>query len=446
MDSTETILQYVKQNGQVSVGQLLEHVNISRTALYEELTRLTANGQLVKTGIPPKKVFYSINSQSDASVAVNPTNLPIPPVAGPVEPNKSVPDDNIPSYFPWWLKWILRYGFDAQVLSNRYNKINSFVRGDYEAWTAQKASRMAPEMGYNMFLRIWWGLSDALIWVAALVSVWLQKMWASWRKPVSLRGTSATSDEAISKRINDSIGIASLPTIARNDKVRAWLKIAGLLLLGGIIGYQLHRFPQNQSEPSNLQEQLSDTQSQLTDSRSQLIKAREESDHYLNQKQEQLSVSEDELSKTKWQLTKEQQQRKNLEQQIKAMQEESQGLQQKVSQLDQQNRAIQEQLAKARAELSSVIANEVKQSHKEQIASSSRLGGTPHNDTRIETTSQVGIGQIMDWTTQGVPSDEIIHRIKTSHSTYGLKAEDISYLREHGVSEEVIKAMRATVE
>ena len=51
------------------------------------------------------------------------------------------------------------------------------------------------------------------------------------------------------------------------------------------------------------------------------------------------------------------------------------------------------------------------------------------------------MNQIVAWTSQGVPSDEIINRIKSSHSAYWLTANDLTWLRQHAVNEEVIQVM-----
>ena len=58
--------------------------------------------------------------------------------------------------------------------------------------------------------------------------------------------------------------------------------------------------------------------------------------------------------------------------------------------------------------------------------------------------SKVTMQQVVDWSKQGLPGDEIISRIRTASSTYALTADDVNYLRKEGVSERVIEAMQAT--
>jgi uncharacterized protein YcfJ len=50
--------------------------------------------------------------------------------------------------------------------------------------------------------------------------------------------------------------------------------------------------------------------------------------------------------------------------------------------------------------------------------------------------------QVVDFTKQGMTSDEIISRIRASNATYSLTADDLDYLRRQGVSQRVIEAMQ----
>lgn len=58
--------------------------------------------------------------------------------------------------------------------------------------------------------------------------------------------------------------------------------------------------------------------------------------------------------------------------------------------------------------------------------------------------NQVTLQQIVDWTRQGLSSDDIINRIRTTNSTYYLTADDVNYLRRQGVSQRVIETMQAS--
>ncbi len=55
---------------------------------------------------------------------------------------------------------------------------------------------------------------------------------------------------------------------------------------------------------------------------------------------------------------------------------------------------------------------------------------------------QITVQQIVDMTKQGVKSDEIISKIKSSNSKYYLTADDIDYLKRQAVSQRVIETMQ----
>lgn len=56
--------------------------------------------------------------------------------------------------------------------------------------------------------------------------------------------------------------------------------------------------------------------------------------------------------------------------------------------------------------------------------------------------NQMTIQQIVDFTKQGINEDVIIDKIRLSNSKFKLNAEDISYLKQQGVSQKVIDAMQ----
>jgi len=67
----------------------------------------------------------------------------------------------------------------------------------------------------------------------------------------------------------------------------------------------------------------------------------------------------------------------------------------------------------------------------------------PAQDTQAQSFVQVTMQQIVDWTKQGVSSDEIISKIKAANPKYSLTADDIDYLNKQGVSQRVIETMQA---
>ncbi|MDD5109237.1 MAG: DegV family protein [Candidatus Omnitrophica bacterium] len=68
----------------------------------------------------------------------------------------------------------------------------------------------------------------------------------------------------------------------------------------------------------------------------------------------------------------------------------------------------------------------------------------PTTNTQNPTAStQITMQQIVDWTKQGISSDEIIAKIKAVNPKYSLTVDDIDYLKKQGVSQRVIETMQA---
>ena len=61
----------------------------------------------------------------------------------------------------------------------------------------------------------------------------------------------------------------------------------------------------------------------------------------------------------------------------------------------------------------------------------------------VQTSTQITMQQIVDWTKQGLTSEQIIAKIKEANPKYNLTSEDISYLAGQGVSQRVIETMQA---
>jgi hypothetical protein len=66
----------------------------------------------------------------------------------------------------------------------------------------------------------------------------------------------------------------------------------------------------------------------------------------------------------------------------------------------------------------------------------------PWSNTAAQS-GQLTVKQIVDWTIQGVSSDEIISRIRAANPRYALTAEDIKYLNKQNVSQRVIETMQS---
>jgi hypothetical protein len=66
----------------------------------------------------------------------------------------------------------------------------------------------------------------------------------------------------------------------------------------------------------------------------------------------------------------------------------------------------------------------------------------PWSNNQTQAPTQLTMQQIVDWTKQGVSSDEIISKIKSANPKYSLTADDIGYLKRQGVSQRVIETMQ----
>ncbi len=67
----------------------------------------------------------------------------------------------------------------------------------------------------------------------------------------------------------------------------------------------------------------------------------------------------------------------------------------------------------------------------------------PWSNIQTPVPTQLTMQQIVDWTKQGVSSDEIISKIKAANPKYSLTADDVNYLKKQGVSQRVIETMQA---
>ena len=67
---------------------------------------------------------------------------------------------------------------------------------------------------------------------------------------------------------------------------------------------------------------------------------------------------------------------------------------------------------------------------------------TPAQAAPTMSANQMSMQQIVDLTKQGINEAVIIDRIRMSNSRFNLTTEDINYLRQQGVSQQTIDAMR----
>ena len=75
-------------------------------------------------------------------------------------------------------------------------------------------------------------------------------------------------------------------------------------------------------------------------------------------------------------------------------------------------------------------------------SSPASAGSATASSPTVAAASDVTMKQIIYWSEQGLPADEVIARIKKSGTVFTLTADDISYLQKQGVSQRVIEAMQ----
>ena len=74
----------------------------------------------------------------------------------------------------------------------------------------------------------------------------------------------------------------------------------------------------------------------------------------------------------------------------------------------------------------------------------SQIKSDPTTTTTTTTVpaAKVTMKQVIYWSQQGLPGDEIIFRIRKSATVFTLTADDVEYLQRKGVSQRVIEAMQ----
>ena len=58
MKTSQKIIDYMKKNGQVVTGDIVDYLNITDRAVRKQLKNLLDNNRIVKSGKPPKVYYY----------------------------------------------------------------------------------------------------------------------------------------------------------------------------------------------------------------------------------------------------------------------------------------------------------------------------------------------------------------------------------------------------
>jgi hypothetical protein len=81
---------------------------------------------------------------------------------------------------------------------------------------------------------------------------------------------------------------------------------------------------------------------------------------------------------------------------------------------------------------------------KEEEAAARQRDADSTRSTAYNDRETIGMGDVIDWTSRGVKEDVIVDRIERSNTVFKLTAADENHLRDAGVSERVIRAMKDT--
>jgi len=63
MTTSQTIIEYIEENGQVTGAELTDYLDITDRAFRKQLKALLDCGKVTKIGKPPK-VYYSVRSKT----------------------------------------------------------------------------------------------------------------------------------------------------------------------------------------------------------------------------------------------------------------------------------------------------------------------------------------------------------------------------------------------
>ncbi len=320
-DKSSVVTEYLAQKGPATVEQIASHLGISTVMVYRKIGRLIDQGKVEKVGknyqlkVPGPTVQSTAMPKPAEDGSTQPSTPSLPQTSQSSTDQK--PEIVEASDIPFWLRWTLKSDDDANRLRGRYRYIRGITQDEY--LQRRQVDKFSSETARNLARDILDGIFDNLVWILAVATIWIQQALVRvFKKQMT----------AQQKDFQPFLVF--------------WLKIVILLLMGGLVGYHMHRIPQN--EINITKDQLSQSEEQRKDLEQQMKAGQEEaqkSQEKINQLNQQNDQLQGQLDKTKADLSREQEQRANLEQQIKSGQSENQELQQKVSQLEQYNKAGQ---------------------------------------------------------------------------------------------------------
>ena len=147
----------------------------------------------------------------------------------------------------------------------------------------------------------------------------------------------------------------------------------------------------------------------------------------------QLKVSQEDLKLAKDQIESFSKERSGLTRQIEEAQQEKGRLEEELQKSQDKSRGLETQL--------NLLKEQVNKSENERKLETGQMKiKESSNQALRQSVAQVTMKDVIDWTKAAVPQATIIQRVKAGFS-YKLIPMDVDYLKQNGVSEEVIKAM-----
>ncbi len=395
MTIAEQILEALKQNSNLSTKDLVTALSVSPRTINHNIATLIADGKVSKTGKHPE-IKYCLAPTGQTAQPQAQTQLPPSqpvPEAKPTRPKAAVAQtiSEEPTFGALLCK---RLGLDPLTVQVKHDKIHDWALGGYTL-KSKRATSKPP----NLMLRLVGGVYELAVWALALLAVFVGKMIKP--KAPALAEAGATAK------------------VKGNPLV--WIMVITFLtggVIGGIIGSTIHKASKKQASLYKAKEENQTLREQLQAETQNFVSLQNE----FNQSKEQLAQSEEKVN----------------------------NLQQKVDQVDNQNRDLQDQLTQTKEQLqvetrhASSLQDELNMAKDQSARDRAEIERLNDKGGQLNSTvpiSYIPMNQIVAWTSQGVPSDEIINRIKSSHSAYWLTASDLTWLRQHAVNEEVIQVM-----
>ncbi len=481
LNTTDKILEFIRQNGSATNKQLQEALDLSSEAITKQIRRLLDSEKIIRTGAT-NKVTYQLtevktavlDKQTPVTTAVLDSKTAVTPVTTAVlESKTSVINDQTPvetavieakTTVKTTLPATDITGVSQEKPANPQPIIHFCSKFGLEPEDVAKCHHCMYEWVFNSSYRGQppfgaaapngdcphqpWGIAgkllNVLLWILAMVCAWLWKVRSVW-KPYQKALLGVLILTGIGGFIYYQYYKGS--TTARLIKTNSQLAEAQSELYS--IQSQLKekstetdRLKKDEKEVRGYLDQAYRDNDDLKSAQNKLKQENNELQHNLDMSQAEHKNDEylrGEVSRMQEQLGKDEQQRYSLQQQLKKAREEQANLESQLKMKQTSNDGLRQRIGELEKQVTT-LQGELKVVSR---GSGNKGGALKVGDSgaAVPISTPITMDQIIAFTKQGLPPAEIIGRIQMSHSTYHLQADDIAWLRKNGVSEEVIKVM-----